>query len=328
MLASPLVSVHIITYNQVDFITDTLMSALEQDYDNLEVVVSDDGSTDGTVDMILKFAEKYPDRLVPIVGGANLGITGNSNRALARCSGKYIAFQGGDDVLYPGKIRKQVEWMESRESRVISGHDVEVFDSKTRKILGIKRQMMPNRSGFGAESIIKFGVASFYSGTSIMVRKSAIPSYGFDERIPTVSDWKFTVDCLSSGGEYGCIDGIYAGYRKHGRSITDLHMDVIFKECIVTIGLLEAQYPNYLSVCKIARAKVFYKTGNFYLKMGDKVNGKMYLLASANTSPLIHAIWRYPLFLAMSILPISIVDGARNFYRFVRHRIGKQNTYY
>ncbi|MDO8269439.1 MAG: hypothetical protein Q7T54_02100, partial [Candidatus Levybacteria bacterium] len=110
-----------------------------------------------------------------------------------------------------------------------------VFDSKTRKMLGIKSQMMPNRAGEGAEDIIKFGVASFYSGTSIMVRKSAIPSYGFDERIPTVSDWKFTIDCLANGGEYGCIDGIYAGYRKHGGSITDLHMDMIFKECIITI---------------------------------------------------------------------------------------------
>jgi len=75
----PLVSIHIITYNQIDFIHDTLTSALEQDYENLEVVVADDGSTDGTAEVILEYAKKYPNRLLPLVGGPNLGITGNSN---------------------------------------------------------------------------------------------------------------------------------------------------------------------------------------------------------------------------------------------------------
>ena len=126
-MPKPLVSILIISFNQEAFIEEALKGALEQDYENLEVVVADDGSTDRTPDIILSYADRYKGRLVAIVGKPNLGITGNSNRGLSLCKGKYIAFQGGDDVFLPGKISAQVDWMEERDSRVLCGHQVEVF---------------------------------------------------------------------------------------------------------------------------------------------------------------------------------------------------------
>lgn len=327
-MGAPLVSIHIVTYNQVDFIHDTLSSALGQEYENVEVVVSDDGSTDGTVDIIMEFAKKHPDKLVPIINGSNSGITKNCNRALRACKGKYIAFLGGDDLFFPGKIKKQVAWMEADEDRVISGHDVEVFDSRTKTILGIKKQIMPNRAGVGARNIIIYGVASFYSGTSIMVRRDSIPEYGFDERLPIVSDWKFVVDCLSSGGKYGCVEGTLAGYRKHGKSVTDLQPEAIFKECIITIGLMESQYPNYLKECKIIRAKVFYKIANYYLRKGDRVASRKYIMASVNHSSIINSIWRFPLFFILTRLPMDTISKILNLYRAIKYKLGMQMKYY
>jgi len=326
-MKTPLVSIHIVTYNQINFIHETLKSALEQDYDNIEIIVSDDCSTDGTGDIINYYADRYP-KIIKILGNKNIGITKNCNRALKICRGKYVAFQGGDDVLLQGKIRNQVAWMEEDENRVISGHDVEVFDSNTNRILGIKKQGMPFRKGSGSADIIKYGVASFYSGTSIMVRRDAIPEYGFDERLPIVSDWKFVVDCLATGGKFGCIEGIYARYRKHGQSITDLKSTQIFKECIITLGLIESQHQKYLKECKIARSKLFYKFGNYYLKNNDKINSFHYLMASVDNSSSINKIWRFPIFYILTSLPINIFLKISKLYRFFKKKFGIQIYYY
>jgi len=206
----PLVSIHIITYNQLDFIHETLSSALEQDYENLEVVVADDGSTDGTAEIILEYAERYQGRLIPLVGGPNLGITGNSNRGLKSCKGKYIAFQGGDDVFLPGKTSAQVAWMEEDDKRVLCGHQVEVFYEDGKAPHGQSRPMV---GGAGSGLFVKKGVP--FQGTSIMIRKEAMPKYGFDKQLKTYSDDLFFIETLVSGGKYGYIDGVFARYRRH-----------------------------------------------------------------------------------------------------------------
>src|SRR5436190_24170616 len=103
-MATPQVSIHFVSFNQAAFIEESLESALRQDYPNLQIVASDDGSTDGTAQIIERYARRYPDRIHAITGGPNLGITANCNRALRECKGEYIAFLAGDDLYLPGKI--------------------------------------------------------------------------------------------------------------------------------------------------------------------------------------------------------------------------------
>lgn len=326
-MSNPLVSVHIITYNQISFVRETLDSALSQDYENLEVVVADDGSTDGTAEVILEYAKKYGSRLVPVVGQGNLGITGNSNRCLQYCRGKYIAFQGGDDVFYPGKITKQVQWMEASSSRVLCGHDVNVFESSSGKTIGIKRHKMPRKNGIGASSIIKYGPASFYAGTSLMVRKDAIPSYGFDARLPIAADWKFMIDCVGASGEYGSIDGIYAGYRKHGNSITDTSMARIFLETIYSLGIMEVEYPQYLGELCAARELVMYKLGIDLIKNGDVQGGSLYLRGAQHYASW-YLIWRWPVFYFLSKQSPESMQKIHEYYRAMKKILLRHHASY
>jgi len=108
---SPKVSVLIVTYNQKDYIRETLDCVLNQDYPNIEIVVADDASTDGTSDIILTYAALYPDRVIPLLADKNGGITVNCNRAFFKCTGEFIAILGGDDLFYAGKIKEQVSCM-------------------------------------------------------------------------------------------------------------------------------------------------------------------------------------------------------------------------
>lgn len=305
-----------------------MRTALEQDYPNLEVVVADDGSVDGTTDVILEFGQKYPGCIVPIVGGVNLGITGNCNRGLKHCKGKYIAFMGGDDIFYSGKISKQVAWMEADSTRVICGHDIEAFDSNTGKILGIKGCGMPNSEGEGAYNIIKYGPPSFFGGSSLMVRRDAIPSFGFDERLPVAADWKFIIDCVAKKGKYGTIEGSYAGYRKHGGSITDVARPAIYGDSICTIGLIEYQYPEYLYACKLARILILYKIGIYYVKTGEKNIGLTYLFASAGYSSLISKVWKYPIYYLLALLSSNNVEKLRKLYLEIKIYLGLKKHYF
>lgn len=243
----PKVSIQIISFNQKDFIAEAIESAIGQDYENLEVIVSDDASTDGTAEIIAAYQQRYPDRLVALLNNNNVGITANSNRGLRECTGKYIAFQGGDDVLLPGKIVAQVEWFEKNEERVLCGHQVEVFYQDGSQSPHLFQQELP--VGFGPVAIIRHGVP--YAATSIMVKAEKIPTYGFEELLYTVSDHMLWIEVLMGDGEYGYVEGVYARYRRHPNNITNKKLKNLH-EVERTLELVARRYPQYRSVCEQA----------------------------------------------------------------------------
>lgn len=280
-MASPLVSILIITFNQKEFIEETLLSALEQDYKNLEVVVADDASTDGTAEVILSYAKKYNSRLVPLIGEENLGITGNSNRGLSQCQGKYVAFQGGDDVLLPGKISAQVNWMEKDVQRVLCGHQVEVFyeDGSPSHLL------LPSLPvGHGPHWLIENGVP--YGATSIMVRAKNIPDKGFDNRLPSVSDYKLWIDCLKNEtSQFGFVPGVYARYRRHSGNVTNEGARC-YEDLCKTFAILEQEYPHYsTSIKKGKRNQLDIERAKLLLAEGKPLQAWGILLRSYFYSP-------------------------------------------
>lgn len=215
----PLVSVHIITYNQKQFIHEALDSVLGQDYMNIEIVMADDGSTDGTAEIILDYAKKYPGKIVPIVGGPNLGITGNSNRGLMACTGKYIAFLGGDDLMHPEKVKTQIEHMENHSNCSICYHNLDVFDNKTKRTIFLFNDKHKPYSG-DVKTLIKHGCVNGGSGT--MVRREHIPAEGFDPNIPVASDWLFWIEILLIfKGEIHYINRVLGKYRRHENNVTN-----------------------------------------------------------------------------------------------------------
>jgi glycosyltransferase involved in cell wall biosynthesis len=214
------VSVCVVVYNQKQFIRETLNSVLDQNYTNIEIVVADDGSTDGTAEVVLEYAQTNPGKIVALVGGNNLGITGNSNRGLNACTGKYIAFLGGDDLMLPGKLKAQVEYMESNPACSICYHNLDVFDNNSGKTLYLFNNLYAPYSG-GVSGIIKHGTVNGASST--MVRRSSMPLHGFDEKLPVASDWCFWIETLlNDGGNIFYIDEVLGRYRRHDRNVTKL----------------------------------------------------------------------------------------------------------
>lgn len=103
----PLVTVAICTYNGERYLAGTLDSVLAQTYQNMEVVIIDDGSRDGTVAIIKKYAER--DSRIRFFIRENAGLPASRNFAFSKALGEWIAIIDQDDLCYPERLAKQVE---------------------------------------------------------------------------------------------------------------------------------------------------------------------------------------------------------------------------
>ena len=107
MTKTPLVSIALRSYNQKAFLKEALDSILDQTYTNYEIIIADDASTDGSVDLIKKYTKDYPEIIRPVLNEKNQGHTKNLNSALFACNGKYVAIFDGDDIMHPDKLKHQ-----------------------------------------------------------------------------------------------------------------------------------------------------------------------------------------------------------------------------
>lgn len=130
---SVLLSVCIRTYNQERFVVQALDGVLMQRTSfPFEIIVSDDCSTDGTRDILLKYQRDYPDRIRLILGDENVGGPGNLRRVIEASTAKYITCLDGDDYYIDKyKLQKQVEFLEENERYVACFHNVMNLNDKT-----------------------------------------------------------------------------------------------------------------------------------------------------------------------------------------------------
>jgi glycosyltransferase involved in cell wall biosynthesis len=296
-MEDPKVSVLIPSYNQESVIEQTVLSALTQNYDNLEVVVSDDASIDGTQQILREIQGKYPERLKLFLHQTNVGVTKNHTRGLLECSGDFIAFQDGDDLFLPEKIKKQVEFMLKHPDCTISSHDVDVFDSETGRTLYLWSQRFGQREG-GIYELVRYG--NYLSSVSVMVRRIHLPEYGYDDRIRIGSDWLLWLETLSRGkGRIYYLDEILARYRRHAGNLTNIS-SWKYEDQLITLALIETKYPTLLFPARMRRSEIQFMVGISSFSQKRFKDASKYFLESFLISfpfiPWVRLMWREVLF--------------------------------
>ena len=108
----PLVSVVMPVFNGEKFLVEAIESILSQTFTDFELIIVDDGSTDGSADIIRAYAEQ-DSRIRFVQLAENMGEAGARNAGIAVASGKYIAAMDCDDISLPERLRMQVEFLES-----------------------------------------------------------------------------------------------------------------------------------------------------------------------------------------------------------------------
>jgi glycosyltransferase involved in cell wall biosynthesis len=234
----PKVSVFVPTYNQRRFVREALDSVLAQDYPNLEIVVGDDGSVDGTREILLDYQKEHPQLITLLLSPKNEGITANCNKILERCNGEYLALFAGDDVWLPGKLHRQVELMQGNRQAVVCATRVEWFDSASGRVI----RVYPSEDSVETSAMNLLHAASFVvgSGPSLLLRRDAAPKTGFETTLPMVSDWLFLIEVLRRG-TFILEDRVLARYRRHEDN-TSKNSSVVFREHIQTMNLLRLRH--------------------------------------------------------------------------------------
>lgn len=133
--SKPKVSVCVVTYNQKDYIGQCLQSLIEQvsDYP-MEIIVSDDCSTDGTSDLVSEYVRRFPTVIRHIRHDKNIGAYRNFLYVHETATGEYIAHVDGDDYCLPGKIQTQAEFLEKHQDHHIVWHPMMILDEASGSI--------------------------------------------------------------------------------------------------------------------------------------------------------------------------------------------------
>jgi glycosyltransferase involved in cell wall biosynthesis len=281
-MTAPKVSVIVPIYNQAPFIRETVESALAQDYSNLELVLSDDGSTDGTTDILREYAGRNPDRVKLVASEINTGIAGAFNRALDAHTGEYIAWLGGDDVMLPGKLSRQVAALQARPDAIGCCHDAEVFDSDSGRTYGRFTEVYNGRRGVrdgGVELLLDPGYMMLPS--TMVVRSSAVGSLRFDQRIRVSNDWLFDVELFRRGPIVG-LDDVLARYRRHDRNATSQVSDTL-EDALVVLAVADARYPELHRLIRRRRVAAIFGEASRRWRAGQRRAAFRYLAAAAGS---------------------------------------------
>jgi len=127
MNMKPKISVLIPTYNSSDFIQETIDSVLKQTFQNFEIIITDDGSTDNTIDQIKTIKDP---RITLYKFNQNRGISAALNNCIVKSQGEYIATVGSDDIFCKYKLSKQIDYLEKNSSIGASFTLAELIDDK------------------------------------------------------------------------------------------------------------------------------------------------------------------------------------------------------
>lgn len=177
----PKVSVVIPTYNRRDKVVEALESVLRQTHQDMEIVVVDDGGSDGTPERIAKF---FSDNRLRVISQPNLGASAARNRGAAETSGEWLAFLDSDDLWLEDKIQKQLEAMEKHPESPACYTEEIWFRRGVRVNPG---KIHAKFSGWIFDRCLPLCIIS---PSSIMIKRKVFELLGgFDESFPACEDY-------------------------------------------------------------------------------------------------------------------------------------------
>ncbi len=207
----PKVTVFIPVYNRERYIGAAIDSVLAQSFTDFELLVVDDGSTDGSVAQI----EAYSDPRVRLERNpVNLGIPKTRNRGLELARGEYIAVLDSDDAVYPDRLAKQVAFLDSHPDFAMVGSWGRAMDQSGRPLRRIKKQPA---SADEVKAHLLFRCC--LNNRSVMGRTALLRQYGYRDDYPRCQDYELLVR-LAANHKLGNLLEILVLGRIHDQQIT------------------------------------------------------------------------------------------------------------
>lgn len=215
-ISPPLVSFILFTYNQRNFVEEAVRSALIQSYQPLEIILSDDASTDGTFEIAKNLIDEYqgPHSVTRHANATNMGINNHINNAVRKATGEFIVVAAGDDVSLPDRVEKLVKQWQSGASGAFSNATIIDAQSNPKDIF--VRQGYKHMAGW--REMVLAGTHGAW-GCTLSWEKRVFESFGDMPENILGEDAVIPFRCgLLNGLSY--IDEPLVHYRDHGGNIS------------------------------------------------------------------------------------------------------------
>lgn len=208
--SQPLVSVVIPCYNHEKFVQDAIQSVIDQTYNNIELIIIDDGSKDSSVVKIEEMIELCERRFTRFEfrSRANIGLSATLNEALEWCQGKYYSVIASDDQMLIDKTSLQVTFLEKNHKYYAVFGGVTLIDENNKKI--------KNDIGGGKQYSFKEIILHQYNlpAPTQMIRLNVVKELGGYNPDIFIEDWYMWLKISKFGGIYA-LSEILCLYRKH-----------------------------------------------------------------------------------------------------------------
>lgn len=211
MNTKPFVSVVMSVYNGELFLKEAIDSILSQTYKKFEFIIIDDGSTDGSLNIINEYSD---ERIKILVNPKNEGLIFSLNKGIELALGTYIVRMDADDISLPQRIEEQVSFMEKHKEIGVCGTDIEVFGkSLNGYIHRFKRSPIANNAA------LLF--TTCFAHPSVIIRKSVLDQYHlcYNGVYRNAEDYGFWVE-LSKYTQFANINKVLLKYRILQGSVT------------------------------------------------------------------------------------------------------------
>ncbi|MDX6612628.1 MAG: hypothetical protein QOD75_1814 [Blastocatellia bacterium] len=214
MAAPPKVSITIPSYNHARFLPATIDSVLAQTYPNVEIIIVDDGSTDGSLEIAAAYAARHPAlvRVLTHPGGENRGISATVNRCFAEAAGVYWIGVPSDDLLHPMKVAEQVEFMEQHpQIGWVYGYAYYIDEHGRGR---------PEFALFGeditraTDPVERLILGNVVPGMTVLMRRAAVATIEPHDETLVYSDWDFWVR-MAARNPVAFLPQTRVGYRVH-----------------------------------------------------------------------------------------------------------------
>ena len=226
MHSNPLMSIVVMTYNSSKYVIETLDSAYNQTYPNIELIVTDDCSSDDTVKLVDIWIGHHRNRFLNcqlITSSVNSGIPANINKGIRKCKGEWVKIIAGDDILLPKCIENLITYIRDNAKADIVIGKIKPFyflsgNKKYKRPLprSVKRYIFSKESDFQYHYLLE---RSFNIAPGAFIKRGLYDKIGFyDEKYKMLEDLPFWIKATRSGIRLYLINKPCVQYRTEHES--------------------------------------------------------------------------------------------------------------
>jgi Glycosyl transferase family 2 len=235
--APPRVTVLMPAFNSAAYVDAAIRSILSQTFTDFELLIVDDGSTDGTREKVAAWTDH---RIRVVRNESNIGLTRSLNRGLALARGAFVARHDADDVSHPERLARQVEHLDSHDAVAVVGAQVRYIGSDGRRIGAAPWPKSTSPLAIRWQLLFD----SPFVHTAVMFRHAIVwgDLRGYDETFATSQDYELWSRMAAAGHQMRNLRDVLVDFRTHSTSVSASYsLEGIQKLHGVLLGNLVAQ---------------------------------------------------------------------------------------